>query len=92
MAILNSPAAGDTDWTTEINDNWTAIEGLFPSICQGRLTLTSGTPVTTSDVTAATTIYFTPYKGNRIALCGGTNFEGFKYPSKEVCYEVSVSA
>lgn len=33
-----------------------------------RLTLTTGVPVTTSDVTAATTIYLTPYKGNRIAL------------------------
>lgn len=28
------------------------------------MTLTSGTPVTTANVTAATTIYFTPYKGN----------------------------
>ena len=36
--------------------------------CNGRLTLTSGTPVTTSDVTAATTLYFTPYKGDQVAL------------------------
>lgn len=33
-----------------------------------RLTLTSATPVTTADVTAATTIYLTPYTGNRIDL------------------------
>jgi hypothetical protein len=33
-----------------------------------RLTLTTAVPVTTADVTAATTIYLTPYKGNRIAL------------------------
>lgn len=31
---------------------------------QGRLTLVSGTPVLTSDVTGATTIYYTPYVGN----------------------------
>jgi len=37
-----------------------------------RLTLTSGVPVTTADVTAATTVYCTPYKGNRIALWNGT--------------------
>jgi hypothetical protein len=37
-------------------------------VCDGRLTLTSGTPVTVNDVTAATTVYFAPYKGNRIAL------------------------
>src|SRR5665213_2163919 len=38
------------------------------SICDGRLTLTSGVPVTTADVASATTVYFTPYKGNKIAL------------------------
>lgn len=37
-----------------------------------RLTLTSGLPVTTSDVTAAGTIYCTPYKGNQIALYSGS--------------------
>ena len=37
-----------------------------------RLTLTSATPVTTSDVTAATTVYFTPYTGNGIALYDGS--------------------
>jgi hypothetical protein len=26
MVTLNKPAAGDTDWTTEINDNWTSLE------------------------------------------------------------------
>jgi hypothetical protein len=31
---------------------------------QGRLTLTSGTPVLSSDVAAATTVYYTPYRGN----------------------------
>ena len=33
-----------------------------------RITLTTGTPVTTADVTAATTLYATPKTGNRIAL------------------------
>lgn len=42
-----------------------------PFACEGRLTLTSGTPVTTTDVPGATTVYFTPYKGNRIALYDG---------------------
>src|SRR5574337_1404677 len=47
--------------------------GTDPAQCNGRLTLTSGPTVTTSDVTSATTIYFTPYKGNRIALFDGTS-------------------
>jgi hypothetical protein len=42
------------------------------SICGGRLTLTSGTPVTMTDVAGATTLYYTPYKGNRIALYDGS--------------------
>lgn len=43
------------------------------AICEGRLTLSSGVPVTTNDVTGATTVYFTPFRGNRIALkTGGT--------------------
>jgi hypothetical protein len=46
----------------------------FPQLTQGRLTLTSGTPVTTADVTGATSIFFSPYGGNRIALYDGTNW------------------
>ena len=34
----------------------------------GRLTLTTGTPVTTADVTSAGTLYYTPYLHNRLAL------------------------
>lgn len=37
-----------------------------------RLSLTSGSCVTTADVTAATTLYFTPCTGNRIALTDST--------------------
>lgn len=37
-----------------------------------RLSLTTGVPVTTSDVVAATTLYCTPYKGNRIGLYNGS--------------------
>lgn len=44
------------------------------ALCDFRLTLTTGTAVTTADVTAVATIYFSPYKGNRIALYDGTNW------------------
>jgi len=39
-----------------------------PLLCQGRLTLVSGNPVTVNDVSAAGTLYFTPFRGNQIAL------------------------
>lgn len=45
----------------------------YPMVCEARLTLTSGTPVTTSDVTGATNIYVAPFKGNRIALYDGSS-------------------
>lgn len=45
----------------------------------GRLTLTSGTPVTTSDVTGATTVYYTPCKGDRIPLYDGTNWSVYTF-------------
>lgn len=48
--------------------------GNLPAIQEFRLTLTSGTPVTTGDVTGATTIYCTPYKGNHIALYNGSTW------------------
>ncbi|MBV8666742.1 MAG: hypothetical protein JO269_09680 [Burkholderiaceae bacterium] len=39
---------------------------------QGRLTLTSNTPVMPSDITAATSIYYAPYRGNGIPIYNGT--------------------
>jgi len=39
-----------------------------PQVCGGRLTLEDGAPIATSDQTGATTIYFTPYMGNKISL------------------------
>ncbi len=41
---------------------------------QGRLTLTTAVPVTTADVTAATTLYYTPYRGNRVWLHTGSEW------------------
>lgn len=58
--------------------SWDVFSGAsssFALVNQGRLTLTSGTPVTVSDVTAATTLYFTPYHGNRIALYNGSAWD-----------------
>lgn len=50
---------GDGSWATAGGDK-------YPM--EFRMTLTSGTAVTTSNVTAATTIYITPFRGNQIGL------------------------
>lgn len=43
-------------------------------LCEGRITLTTAVPITTADVTAATTVYFTPYQGNVCALYDGSTW------------------
>lgn len=43
-------------------------------LVEGRLTLVSATPVTTTDQTAKTTLYYAPYTGTRIALYDGTDW------------------
>lgn len=60
--------------TTAVN----AIEGAVGvnparALCEGRLTFTTGVPITTSDVTGATSVFFSPMDGNRIALYDGTS-------------------
>jgi len=49
----------------------------FP--CQGRLTITTGVPVTTANVTAATTLFFTPYFGSTLALYDGTRWNLYSF-------------
>lgn len=51
--------------------------GAAPSIFEARLTLTTALPVTTADVTAATTVYLTPYHGNYIGLYDGADWDLF---------------
>ena len=57
---------------------WTAPSATVnPGVCQGRLTLTSGVPVTSADVANASTLYWTPYKGNSISLYSGSAWVSF---------------
>jgi hypothetical protein len=54
-----------------------AATAMYPA--EGRLTLTTGVPVTTSDVSAATTLYYTPYVGNQIELYDGSTWDNFTF-------------
>ena len=57
---------------------WTAINASTAASVvpepQGRLTLTTATPVTASDVTAATAVYYTPDGGNICPVYNGSSF------------------
>jgi hypothetical protein len=50
-----------------------AASGEDFAVCDGRLTLTTATPVTTADVTGVATLYFTPYKGSKVGLYDGSS-------------------
>jgi hypothetical protein len=73
-----SPAAGMLRYNSQtgVPEYYgTAWVGLSPPVVpQGRLTLTSGTPVLTTSATAQSTIYYTPYNGNLIPVYDGTSF------------------
>lgn len=45
---------------------------IVPSLVNGRLTLESAVPISTSDQTGKSTVYFTPYHGNKITLYSGS--------------------
>ena len=71
-------SAGDTCFIRATADNVVEVlgyakasSGLVDPVNDFRLTLAAGTPVTTVDVAAASTIYCSPYKGNKIALYSG---------------------
>ena len=52
--------------------NWG--RGAGPIVDQFRLTLATGVPIATTDQTAKTTLYCTPYVGNRMSLYDGSNW------------------
>ncbi len=54
------------------------------SMATGRLTLSSGTPVLTGSASGAGTVYFTPYRGNSIALYDGLNWKAYVYSEQAI--------
>lgn len=64
--VLQSDGTG---WQT-----LTSTVATIPQASEGRCTLTTSVPVTVTDVTAATTLYYTPYKGNRVTLYNGSRW------------------
>ncbi|MBI2523625.1 polymer-forming cytoskeletal protein [Candidatus Peregrinibacteria bacterium] len=65
--------------TGNITTAGTIFNALPLSTVEGRLTLTSGRPVTTADVTAESNVFFAPYKGDRIYLYDGTRWKLYTF-------------
>jgi hypothetical protein len=70
--ILRSNGTSAPSWETQ---------GIFSS---GRLTLESGVPVSTTDQTSKTTIYYTPYNGDKISLYDGTNWATYTFTQRSL--------
>jgi hypothetical protein len=80
--VLKS-SAGATIWTRDSIAS-VALSAASNQICDYRITLTSGTAVTTTDITAATTIYATPFRGNKCALYDGTAWQVIAFTEKSL--------
>ncbi len=70
--ILRSNGTSAPSWETQ---------GVFSS---GRLTLESGVPVSTTDQISKTTIYYTPYNGDKISLYDGTNWATYAFTERSL--------
>lgn len=78
-AVLHVDAA-QSAFLTAIARGWGAFGNLQMLIQpQGRITLSSGTPVMTATVAAAGTVYYTPYQGCTVPIFDGTNWGHFTF-------------
>jgi len=88
----NARVVGQADTTTSlIVESPTLLAAMNPGVCQGRLTLTTGVPVTTADVTAATTIFFAPYLGAQVSLYDGTRWVQRQFAQLSVAVPATTS-
>lgn len=71
LALLDDADAAAQRTTLGLTSN--AVTALTHSVCQGRLTGTSGSPITLGAATSITTLYFTPVNGNLIGLHNGSS-------------------
>lgn len=71
---LDVPSNADvTALSSQIATFQTTLQNII-SQPQGRLTLTSATPVLATGVTAGTAVYYTPYVGNLVPIWNGTQY------------------
>jgi hypothetical protein len=59
-----------------------AITSVMPSHCDLRLSLESGVPISSTDQTGKSTLYFTPFRGAIVALYDGADWAG--YPTAQL--------
>lgn len=76
--LIIPPDTSKLFWYDSISSRWRVVGDHFNAPTGdpgGRLTLTTAVPVLVSDVTAATTVFYSPYKHNYIRLYNGTSWQ-----------------
>ena len=79
LSLSSSAKVYVIDTADRINQRLLALQTVRPG---GRLTLTSGTPVTLSNVTGATSIYYTPSEHDVVPLWDGSGWRLVKFVEK----------
>ncbi len=74
----------DTSDTVERKFDLDRLFGLFNGIFCARLTTESGVPVSTSDRASQSTIYLTPYNGNKVSVYDGTRWKFYVLTEKSL--------
>jgi hypothetical protein len=73
------PAVIGTGATLFVRSTYEDFKTPFIATPQGRLTLTSGTPVLTAGVIAAANIFYTPYAGRSVPIYDGTRWRNWEF-------------
>jgi hypothetical protein len=88
-----SASSGDVQELTVDTDGLqiaSTVLGLALSgTCEGRLTVSTGLAIPVLDISGAGTIYFTPYKGNRIALYNGTTWDMYSFTERSLALSIT---
>ncbi|MCZ2112643.1 MAG: hypothetical protein LC131_02140, partial [Anaerolineae bacterium] len=79
LAVRNAGDSADANITCADLTLSGKLFGLNSALAGGRLTLSSGVPVMTSDVSNSTSIYYTPYAHDRIPLYDGTTWALYSF-------------
>lgn len=60
-------------------DDLESRAGDIPIVCDGRLTISSGTALPTADVAASTNVYFTPFRGNKVSIWSTPGWKVYQF-------------
>lgn len=84
--VLSTNGSGTLAWATGGSGSDAA-----PMTPQGRLTLTTATPVMTAEAAAQTTIYYTPYVGSVVPLYDGSSWTNTQFTELSIAMAASAN-